>query len=161
MKHVLYALFPSRDDASAAIRELSSEGVSRDRCRIVVAERAPRPSELDLAFTGARKAVAFGVVVGALVGGLFGAALAGPLHVTEMGVLSTAIFTAVAGGGIGALGGVLSGSMNPDATLEQLRARMEPGAVMASVEVEALTVEEVVERVFLAHGAMQLRRSLV
>jgi outer membrane lipoprotein SlyB len=161
MKHVLYALFPSRDDASAAIRELSSEGVSRERCRIVVAERAPRPSELDLAFTGARKAVGFGVVMGAVVGGLFGAALAGPLHVTEMGVASTAIFTAVAGGGIGALGGVLSGSMNPDSTLERLREGMEPGAVMASVEVEALTVEEVVERVFLAHGAMQLRRSLV
>ncbi len=161
MKHVLYALFPSRDDASAAIRELSSEGVSRERCRIVVAERAPRPSELDLAFTGARKAVGFGVVVGALFGGLVGGALAGPLHVTAMGVLPTALFTAVAGGGIGALGGVLTGSMNPDPTLEKLRDDMEPGSVMASVEVEALTVAELVERVFLEHGAQQLRRSLI
>ncbi len=69
--------------------------------------------------------------------------------------------TALAGCGVGSLGGVLSGSMSADRTLDPLGFAMEPGAVMASVEVEALTVEERVERVFLAHGANQVRRSFV
>jgi hypothetical protein len=161
MKHVLYALFPNREDASAAIHDLSAEGVSREQCRIVVEEGDVRTSQLDLSQTDARKAVTFGVVLGAVVGAGFGAALAGPLHVTDMGIFATAVFSAVAGSGIGALGGVLAGSMNPDRTLEQMAPSIERGRVMATVEVEGLTIEEIVERVFRAHGALQIRKSLV
>ncbi len=161
MKHVLYAQFPSRDDASAALRDLATEGVSRGRCRIVVGERPPRPSELDVALSDARRAVAFGAIMGTVVGAAFGVVLAGPLQVTPMGTVATSFLTALAGCGVGSLGGVLSGSMSADRTLDPLGFAMEPGAVMASVEVEALTVEERVERVFLAHGANQVRRSFV
>jgi hypothetical protein len=164
MRHVLYALFSSRDDASAAIADLTNEGVSRERCKIVVEggdDRQLRTSQLDLAQTDARKAVSLGVVLGAVLGGGFGAALAGPLHVTDMGVLPTAVFSAVAGSGIGALGGVLAGSMNPDRTLSELAPSAQHGKVMATVEVEGLTIEELVERIFRAHGAMQIRKSLI
>ena len=161
MRHVLYAQFPSRDDASAAIRDLATEGVARARCRIVVGERPPRPSELDVALSDARRAVAFGAIMGSVVGAAFGVVLAGPLQVTSLGAVATSLFTALAGCGVGSLGGVLSGSMTPDRALDPLGSAMEPGSVMASVEVEALTIEERVERVFLAHGADQVRRSFV
>lgn len=164
MKHVLYALFSNRDEASAAISDLASEGVSRERCKIVVEEGDDaqlRGTQLDLSQTDARKAVSYGVLLGAVLGGGFGAALAGPLHVTDMGVLPTAFFSAVAGSGIGALGGVLAGSMNPDRSMEELTASAHDGRVMATVEVEGLSLEELVERVFRAHGAMQIRKSLI
>lgn len=164
MKHVLFAEF--RDDTTArrAISELSTVGVraSRSNINLHPAGAATEDNEeRPLHETDTRSGIALGLVSAAIIGALMGWLVTGPLHLFEAGIVTGIATGIVLGLAIGFIGGAISGAMNPNRKLEKLERRAAgEGGVVATIEVNDVSQEESVRRVFTAHGARVESRTI-
>ncbi|MBI2388784.1 MAG: hypothetical protein HYV09_04125 [Deltaproteobacteria bacterium] len=161
MKHVLFAEFPDQPTAEAAIRDLADEGIreSRYRVELQAGPHAGGEDDRPLSHTDARSGVAIGIILAAIVGGVMGWLVTGPLGLFAVGTWTGVLTGVVLGLAIGFTGGLISGSMNPDRKLQGLeRVAAREGGVVATVEVDGQHEEESVERVFAARGARIARR---
>jgi hypothetical protein len=162
MKHVVFAQFPDRDAAKAALDDLSGSGIRQSRCQIVMHGAHPGlNNERPMAETHARGGFTLGVSLGFLLGAVMGFLVSGPLHLFQvsipMGIIAGAIFGSV----IGLIGGVLSGAMNPDKTIDAMEQRGDARNVIATVEVDGYEMEDAIKRVFDAHGGHAVRKRMI
>lgn len=160
MAHVLYALFPSRAQAEAAVAEVVDRGVPAEHLGVVLHQDQVREAEeLAIAETDARE----GLVDGALIGGLTGLLAMGVLvapvgGLVGAGALASAALGLVAGGTYGALAAGLAGLGVPDRSIEPLLDRIGGGRVLVTTQVRHDDDEALVEGVFARHGALEERK---
>ena len=111
---ILVALFPSRDDAEQAIRDLKDAGFANEDIGVATHDRidAPEPEPAPQSAAPSMEAAAgAGAVSGGVVGGLLG--LIGSLLIPGVGpvVLGGVLASALMGAGIGAATGGLVGAL--------------------------------------------------
>ncbi|MGZ3420262.1 MAG: hypothetical protein ACXWUG_26155 [Polyangiales bacterium] len=162
MKHVVFAQFPDRDAAKAALDDLSGSGVRPSRCNIVLhASRPGQNSERPLSETHARGGFTLGIGMGFVLGAVMGWLVSGPLHLFEvtipMGIITGAIYGSI----IGFIGGVLSGAMNPDKTIDAMEHGSDARNVIATVEVDGYEMEDAIKRVFASHGGQAVDKRMI
>ena len=162
MKHVVFAQFPDRDAAKAALDDLSGTGVRPSRCQIVMhGTGANLNNERPVSETHAGGGFTLGVGLGMMLGALMGLLVTGPLHLFEISIPMGMITGAVLGAVIGFIGGVLSGAMNPDKTIAAMEKRSNGNDVIATVEVDGHEMEESIKRVFDAHGGHAVEKRMI
>jgi uncharacterized membrane protein len=155
MSYIIHALFQGPVAAEAALRELAMAGLPKDDYHVFV--REPLLTE-DLRTTQSdgRHGLFLGLCSGALVGGLLGWLLAGPLGILHHLTTSTAVAFGVFLGLIcGALGGGLYGTGLVDSNLQRLVNRFRPGQTLVTAETGSLPSRNVVEQIFKLHGAIE------
>ncbi len=158
MKHVVFAEFPDRSAADAALRDLEQAGVPPDQVDVTVHSVQPElNNERPIAETNARTGIAFGLILGALVGGFMGFLVTAVLGLFPISTWSAIGIGAALGLAIGFVGGAISGVMNPDRQLDRMeRGAQRRGGVVATVEVDGYEQEESIKHVFARHGAYQV-----
>lgn len=160
MKHVVFAEFPDRAAADAALRDLEVAGVPPDQVEVTVHSVRPElNNERPMVETNARSGIALGLLLGALIGAFMGFLVTAVLGLFALGVWTAVITGAALGLGIGFVGGAIAGAMNPDRQLDRLeRHAQRRGGVVATVEVDGYEYEESIKHVFARHGAFQVDR---
>jgi hypothetical protein len=157
MKHVLFAEFPDDTTAREAISELSTVGVRPSSSNINLHSAATSfedNEERPLLETDTRSGIALGLVMASIIGALMGWLVAGPLGLFAVPIMTAVVTGILLGLAIGFVGGAISGAMNPNRKLAKLeREAAREGGVVASIEVNDVSQEESVRRVFEAHGA--------
>jgi hypothetical protein len=162
MKHVVFAQFPDRDAAKAALDDLSGTGVRPSRCQIVLhGANAGLNNERPIAETHARGGFTLGVGLGLFLGAVMGFLVSGPLHLFEVSIAMGIATGAVLGAVIGFIGGILSGAMNPDRTIDKMEHQSDARNVIATVEVDGYEMEDAIKRVFDAHGAHAVAKRMI
>ena len=162
MKHVVFAQFPDRDAAKAALDDLSGSGVRPSRCQIVLhGANAGLNNERPISETHARGGFTLGVGLGIVLGAVMGLLVTGPLHLFEVSIAMGLITGAMLGGVIGLIGGILSGAMNPDRTIDKMEQRGDARNVIATVEVDGYEMEDAIKRVFDAHGGHAVGKRMI
>jgi hypothetical protein len=164
MKHVVFAEFRNQTTAREALDDLADVGIraSHSNINLHAAGAAPDDNEeRPLHETDARGGIVIGLVAAAIIGALMGWLVTGPLHLFEV-TTGTGIATGIALGlAIGFIGGAISGAMNPNRKLEKLERRAaSEGGVIATIEVNDVSQEESVRKVFTAHGARVETRAI-
>lgn len=157
MRHVLYALFPARSEADAAVREIRMAGIPPEHVTLVVHEGAIDQDDLEFSESDARKGLIRGGVAGGLGGAVLGVLLAGPVSLLPMNELIAGAGGLVLGGLIGGLGGTLFGAGLPDQGLKALADKLGPGRVLITAQVEGQTAYDQVEHIFQRHRALEAR----
>lgn len=156
MSHVFYALFPSAEDASAAIAALEPLGFPKEDISFLVREGPVNDvEELHLNETDVRPGMADGALIGGIAGFL-GVGLVGlPLGFVGAGPLALAALGAIAGGTWGALGAGLIGLGVPERSLEPLIEGLHHGRVLVTVTAARLDEEATIAELFRRHGAIE------
>ncbi len=157
MDHVAFGVFRTLQAAEAAVEELLDSDLCLDRHVNVVVHRSVDPERLDamvqsdsdLAETDGAPAT----VKGALIGGLAGAVLLGPLDLIGVGPLVGSLFGAWAGAAQGALAGGLVGLGLTDGALRRLGTRVQRGDTLVTVTADSREHELEVEALLTRHGA--------
>ncbi|HLT36131.1 MAG TPA: hypothetical protein VK034_07590 [Enhygromyxa sp.] len=150
-RHV-YALFPSREQATAAYEEVQRRGCQSEHCSVLMQRDVLADEELALSETAARE----GAKKGALIAGAAGAVVAGlvaiPGGLLGLGPLVAAMFGAAWGAAFGGLLGSIAGSSDPDKALRKIEEQVRAGKTLIAVETDDPAMEEICADVFAAHG---------
>lgn len=155
MKHIVFALFENEEAAAAAIHDLTTSGIPKDKVSLIVRRDALDEFDTVLQETDARPALQRGVLVGGAIGTVLGLLLGGPFGLLGAGPLASALFGAGAGSLYGALGGVLSGAGLTDGKMEELARSLGEGRILVTAQAEGAETERDVMRVFAEHGAVE------
>lgn len=158
MKHMVFALFESPNQADAALREAAADEDCQGLYSVIVHKDSLLEHELAPSESGLHGGVEAGVLVGGLGAALIGGLAAGPLGLIGGGPLAAALFGGTYGSILGALGGVLGGSGTADRGLEKLAKGLTAGKVLLSVEVEGRFCQHRIEAIFARHGAIESHR---
>jgi predicted lipid-binding transport protein (Tim44 family) len=161
MKHVLFALFATEEDAQAAVREIEAQASLKGSCTLLLHRGEINRQDVPIEETGAREGLTTGALVGTAVGGVMGGLMFGPLGLLSAGPLAGALFGMLGGGAMGALGGGLSGAAEPDPVLEEIGQEVAAGKVLLTVEPTARAQVDDIERICLAHGGRIARKPAI
>lgn len=134
MKHMIFALFGSLEQAEAALREVAQDADCQGCFRVRVRCRQILGANVDLGESAAPAGSRYGLVTGTIFGAALSALLAGPLGLAGGATLWAALIGGVGGGVLGFLYGALQGSTIPDPHLSQLALHCREGRVLVSVE---------------------------
>jgi hypothetical protein len=152
----VYALFHRPEDADAALEEIRAAGCDSEYCSAILHEKHLDRGQLtlqeqrgkEMAGTGAAVGGVVGAVVGTLAaigGGLVGL---GPLAVAAAAGGVTAAYAMLAGG--------LSGSDEPEQTLQAIEDEIERGKVLIALATEDPGLRAMAQQVFEKHGGYQV-----
>jgi hypothetical protein len=161
MRHYLYAVLDSTEQATHALRALESAGTPSKHCGVLLHRDRLRTEELPLGETSMRAGAASGALVGGALGALLGGLVLGPLGLVGAGTAFATALAASAGVAEGALFGAIAGASSPDGLLERLQAELRAGRVLLSVEAPDQRCAERAEKTLVAEGARVLHRPLL
>jgi hypothetical protein len=155
VSHV-YALFHRPEDADAALAEVRAAGCETQYCSAILHEKHLDRGQLTLQERRGKELAGTGAAVGGVVGAVVGtlAAIGGGL--VGIGPLAAA---AAAGGVTAAyamLAGGISGSDEPEMTLQAIEDEIERGKILIALETEDPTLRAKAEQVFEKHGGYQV-----
>jgi len=151
MSRTIVALFDKREEAQAAVSELTRMGVGREAISLVTqnpGDTDPTYSDADGASKGASVGAATGAVAGGVTGLLAGLGL---LAIPGIGPFLAAgpIFAALAGAGIGAAAGGLIGALVgagiPEDEAEVYHEGIRRGGTLVTVAADETDVERAVD----------------
>ncbi len=122
MRKTIAALFPDRDSAERAIRELKAAGLSGDQIGVAMRDRSEQGKLVEDTGTKAAEGAVSGAVGGGVLGGIVGLLIGmGALVIPGVGpiiaagslasALGAAGATALAGAGVGAAAGGILGAL--------------------------------------------------
>ncbi len=154
VKHVLYALFESRELADAAARAVADR-----RFQVELHQKLPEARELSSATSATSAALLSGAMLGHAAGALLGVLVWRTGYATSAG--TTVVVSALLGLFIGLLGGGLRGSSVPDRALSRIARELRDGRVLLSIESEDLEAEEEAEGVLGQLGARVTHKPVV
>jgi hypothetical protein len=154
MTHVFFALFPRRDPAAHALRELrqAKRRYPRAPMQLALHHGHVDREELPLSSTNGRRRLYFGIYSGLFWGAVVGVIL----HLSGLaraGFGMAVGFTALTGMLIGALGGVLTGVSSPDDALEHLTTDLHAPEVAVSFATSDDELFEQAHEIFIENGA--------
>lgn len=158
MRHYLYAVLDSPEQATHAIRALELAGTPSKHCGVLMHRDQLRTEELPTGETALRAGLVTGAVVGGTLGALLGGLVLGPLGLVGAGTAFATALTATAGTAEGAIFGGIAGASSPDRLLERLQEELRSGHVLLSVEAPDQRCAERSEQTLAAEGARVLHR---
>lgn len=160
MRQVLYALFPSAEEAGAAVADAVDRGLPTEHFSVILHREEVRDAEeLEVSETDAREGVLDGALIGALAGLLTMGVLVAPAGgLVGAGAVAAAALGLSAGGAYGALATGLAALGMPDRSITPLLAQVGDGKVLLTVTVANRGEEELVEATFARHGAIEARK---
>jgi uncharacterized membrane protein len=154
MRHILFAIFDSSDEAQICQQTLQE----LPRVTVVLHRDKLNRNDASIEETSARAGIITGALAGALMGGIIGVILSGPLDMVP-GDTRIGIFFGIFGGaGAGALGGGLSGAGEPDPVLTEVEEEVKQGKVLLTIEPRSRAEIADIERICRAHGARITRK---
>jgi hypothetical protein len=153
MGRLVCAIFQDERAATSAVQSLVDSGIDQAHISAALHEGHVDHDQLPVAAEQSGTRSAQGAAIGALVGGI----MAGPAGLLLGGPLA-AVLLGVAGGGLyGALAGAISGRDTEHPDVVELRAAVERGHVLVTVDVHGEHAEsERVADILASHGGHRI-----
>jgi hypothetical protein len=143
MEHVSYALFDDAEAARRAVEAVTASSDDRHHFDVVLHQGRLDSSSMGFFETDSREGLREGVVAGAVLGGLAGLVVFGPI-----GLAGGAMLGVLYGGLAGALGGAAA----PDRRLKRLSAELAAGKLLVVVGASDLAHQDHADDILVASG---------